>query len=103
MQQQQRVQAMMGRILAMQWSMPADVPITPECRDLLVRLLEADPARRATMEQISQHPWFLQNLPPVRRRPRLSRAGWGLQLLPPFRLRTSGCCARVVLGLPGSE
>lgn len=64
MQQQQRVQAMMGRILSMQWSMPADVPITPECRDLLTRLLEADPMRRATMQQISQHPWFLQNLPP---------------------------------------
>ncbi len=62
---QERIQAMINRILTMQWCMPADVAITPECRDLLTRLLNPDPARRATMQQISHHPWFLQNLPPV--------------------------------------
>ncbi|KAJ9524838.1 hypothetical protein QJQ45_003025 [Haematococcus lacustris] len=61
---QQRVQMMMGRILGMQWTIPPDVPISLECRDLLCRLLVADPVRRITMAQISQHPWFLQNLPP---------------------------------------
>lgn len=59
-----RIQAMIQRILHMQWSMPADVPITPECRHLLTCLLEANPAKRLNMQQISQHPWFLQNLPP---------------------------------------
>jgi hypothetical protein len=56
---------MMSRILSTQWAMPADVPISPECRDLLSRLLEPEPAKRITMAQISQHQWFLQNLPPV--------------------------------------
>uniref|UniRef100_A0A7S0WYC6 Protein kinase domain-containing protein n=1 Tax=Chlamydomonas leiostraca TaxID=1034604 RepID=A0A7S0WYC6_9CHLO len=61
---QARVQLMMQRILGMQWAMPADVPISPECRDLLSRLLVAEPSRRLNMDQIAQHPWFLQNLPP---------------------------------------
>jgi serine/threonine protein kinase len=64
--QQARVQAMMSRILNSQWAIPTDVPISSECRDLLQRLLDPNPARRITMPQISQHPWFLQNLPPVR-------------------------------------
>lgn len=43
---------MMARILNMQWTVPPDVPITHECRDLLLRLMVADPARRITMEQV---------------------------------------------------
>uniref|UniRef100_A0A7S3R1F8 Protein kinase domain-containing protein n=1 Tax=Dunaliella tertiolecta TaxID=3047 RepID=A0A7S3R1F8_DUNTE len=60
----QRVQVMMNRILAMQWNMPSDVHISPECRDLLSKLLVANPQKRLTMQQMSEHPWFLQNLPP---------------------------------------
>jgi serine/threonine-protein kinase SRK2 len=45
---------MMSRILGMQWSIPADVPISPECRDLLTRLLVADPNQRLTMEQVGR-------------------------------------------------
>mmetsp|Transcript_29538 Transcript_29538/g.65405 ORF Transcript_29538/g.65405 Transcript_29538/m.65405 type:complete len:400 (+) Transcript_29538:305-1504(+) len=59
-----RVQTMMQRILNMQWSIPGDVHITDSCRDLLTRLLVADPARRLKMSEIQKHPWFLDNLPP---------------------------------------
>jgi len=37
--------------------------LTPECYDLLSRLLEVDPDRRITVAQILQHPWFVQDLP----------------------------------------
>lgn len=42
----------MGRILHMQWTIPGDVPISLECRDLLTRLLVADPRQRLTMDQV---------------------------------------------------
>eukprot|EP00201_Polytomella_parva_P006872 CAMPEP_0175075364 /NCGR_PEP_ID=MMETSP0052_2-20121109/21954_1 /TAXON_ID=51329 ORGANISM="Polytomella parva, Strain SAG 63-3" /NCGR_SAMPLE_ID=MMETSP0052_2 /ASSEMBLY_ACC=CAM_ASM_000194 /LENGTH=356 /DNA_ID=CAMNT_0016344031 /DNA_START=37 /DNA_END=1108 /DNA_ORIENTATION=- len=42
---------------------PEDVQITPDCRDLLCRLLETDPSKRLRMYDILQHPWFLLNLP----------------------------------------
>lgn len=59
-----RMDSMMQRILRMEWSIPADVEVSPECRDLLCKLLVGDPRHRLTMAQIQQHPWFLTNLPP---------------------------------------
>ena len=41
--------------------MPAQV--SPECKDLLVRLLVADPERRMSMEEIKSHTWFSHALP----------------------------------------
>ena len=41
----QRVQFMMNRILAMQWSVPAGVDISPDCSDLLNRMLVAEPEK----------------------------------------------------------
>jgi len=43
---------MMNRILAMQWNMPSDVQISNECRDLLSKLLVANPQKRLTMQQV---------------------------------------------------
>ena len=37
--------------------------ISPEARDLLLRMLCPDPRRRITVPQICQHPWFCQHLP----------------------------------------
>jgi serine/threonine-protein kinase SRK2 len=48
---------------APQWSIPAGVEISPECRDLLSRMLVRDPDERITMSQIHTHPWFTANLP----------------------------------------
>lgn len=53
----------MQRILNVEYSFPAHVNVSPECRDLLSRLLVADPRSRITMDGIWRHPWFQQNLP----------------------------------------
>lgn len=36
--------------------------LTPECLDLLSRLLQVDADKRITIPQILQHPWFVQDL-----------------------------------------
>lgn len=58
-----RIRTMMDRIVNMQWTIPAGVDISPECRDLLTRMLVRDPDRRITMSEIHQHVWFMANLP----------------------------------------
>lgn len=45
------------------YDFPPDVPLSPECKDLIRRILVRDPAQRITLQQIQQHPWFLQDLP----------------------------------------
>ena len=37
--------------------------LTPECTDLLSRLLEVDPDKRITVQQVLKHPWVVQDLP----------------------------------------
>lgn len=37
--------------------------ISEGCRDLIQKLLVADPAQRLTIPGIFQHPWFLHDLP----------------------------------------
>ena len=37
--------------------------LTPECSDLLSRLLEVDPDKRITVQQVLKHPWFLEDMP----------------------------------------
>ncbi|MEW5319447.1 MAG: hypothetical protein WDW38_010598 [Sanguina aurantia] len=37
--------------------------VSPECQDLLLRLLVADPSKRMAMGDILSHPWFLASLP----------------------------------------
>ncbi|CAD7702480.1 unnamed protein product [Ostreobium quekettii] len=39
------------------------VTITEECRNLLAGILEANPAKRMSMDQIMHHPWFQRDLP----------------------------------------
>jgi serine/threonine protein kinase len=45
------------------WKVPDGVELSPECLDLLDRMLVRDPAQRLTMEGVLGHPWFLNNLP----------------------------------------
>jgi len=40
------------------------VLVSADCRDLIGRIFQADPDRRATVEDIRRHPWFLRDLPP---------------------------------------
>ena len=37
--------------------------LTPECTDLLCRLLEVDPDKRITVQQVLKHPWTIQDMP----------------------------------------
>lgn len=51
------------RVLAVNYELPSHVAMSLDCRDLLARILVADPARRLTVPQILQHPWFTRGLP----------------------------------------
>lgn len=37
--------------------------LTPECYDLLDKLLKVDPDKRITVQQVLQHPWLVQDMP----------------------------------------
>ncbi|KAL6637921.1 hypothetical protein ACP70R_025493 [Stipagrostis hirtigluma subsp. patula] len=51
------------RILNVQYSIPDNVNISPECRHLISRIFCGDPATRITIPEIRNHCWFLKNLP----------------------------------------
>lgn len=55
--------AMLQRILNVEYSLPSRVNVSPECRDLLSKLLVADPRARIPLGGIWQHPWFQKDLP----------------------------------------
>jgi serine/threonine-protein kinase SRK2 len=39
---------------------PENATISPQCRDLITRILVANPAQRITIAEIFQHPWVQQ-------------------------------------------
>ncbi|KAK6924093.1 Protein kinase domain, partial [Dillenia turbinata] len=51
------------RIMSVQYSIPDNVSVSEECRDLISRIFVADPTARITMSEIKSHKWFLKNLP----------------------------------------
>ncbi|KAK3024537.1 hypothetical protein RJ639_043729 [Escallonia herrerae] len=51
------------RILNVQYSIPDYVHISLECRHLIKRIFEADPAKRISIPEITNHEWFQKNLP----------------------------------------
>ena len=46
-----------------EYTLPPEVPASDVCKDLLQRLLVADPERRISMEAIMAHAWFQETLP----------------------------------------
>ncbi|CAK9321559.1 unnamed protein product [Citrullus colocynthis] len=52
-----------ARILSVQYSIPDYVRVSAECRNLLSRIFVANPAKRITIQEIKQLPWFFKNLP----------------------------------------
>ncbi|OWM86374.1 hypothetical protein CDL15_Pgr021460 [Punica granatum] len=52
-----------GRIMSVQYSIPDYIRVSAECRHLLSHIFVANPAKRITIPEIKQHPWFLKNLP----------------------------------------
>lgn len=55
------LQRMFPRIIKADYLRPKN--ISPECLDLLEKMLDVDPEERVTVGDIMQHPWYLQNLP----------------------------------------
>ncbi|KAG6529274.1 hypothetical protein ZIOFF_011471 [Zingiber officinale] len=53
----------MARIVSVQYKIPEYVHISRDCRQLLSRILVADPSKRITISEIRKLPWFLKNLP----------------------------------------
>ncbi|KAK9129621.1 hypothetical protein Sjap_010108 [Stephania japonica] len=51
------------RIVNVQYSIPDNIEISSECRDLISRIFVADPSVRITIPEIQKHGWFLKNLP----------------------------------------
>lgn len=59
-----RSQLMLERMEGEKYPLPPNVVISPECLDILRKLLKPNPAERLTLEGILAHPWFLKKLPP---------------------------------------
>eukprot|EP00877_Chromochloris_zofingiensis_P012447 jgi/Chrzof1/7456/Cz02g24200.t1 len=60
----QKLQKMIQRILHVDYHVPSHIRLSEECRDLLKRVLVADPAKRITVDAIYNHAWYCKNLPP---------------------------------------
>ena len=54
----------MQRILKVDYEFPPQVRASKECRDILGRILVAEPKRRITIPEIQRHPWYQKDLPP---------------------------------------
>ncbi|CAL5221600.1 g3820 [Coccomyxa viridis] len=59
-----RMHAMLQRILKVEYALPSHAVVTPECQDLLSKILAADPAQRITLSEVQKHPWYTKELPP---------------------------------------
>ncbi|KAJ3705070.1 hypothetical protein LUZ61_008775 [Rhynchospora tenuis] len=51
------------RIMLAQYKIPDHIHISQDCQQLLARIFVADPDERIKIQEIRQHPWFMQNLP----------------------------------------
>lgn len=60
----QEILQMLDKMVNMKYSMPENVEITAECRDLLTKMMLPDPNHRLRIEDVMKHPWFTTNLPP---------------------------------------
>ena len=56
-------QAVLERILRVEYGFPSRKPVSAELKDLISKILVADPKERATLAQVSAHPWFQRGLP----------------------------------------
>ena len=54
----------MQRILKVEYALPSHAVVTPECQDLLSKILAGNPAQRITLGEVQKHPWYTKELPP---------------------------------------
>eukprot|EP00884_Botryococcus_braunii_P022447 jgi/Botrbrau1/8887/Bobra.0148s0007.1 len=59
-----RFQKVVERIQKVDYRFPDDIPVSDECKDLISKILVADHAKRYTIKQILEHPWYKKDLPP---------------------------------------
>lgn len=62
MTEDQRQRQVLSRIMNLNYQLPND--LTPDCRDLIKKILREDPKQRITISEIMQHPWYKVGLPP---------------------------------------
>ncbi|KDD76995.1 protein kinase [Helicosporidium sp. ATCC 50920] len=60
----QKLQKMIQRILRVDYKWPTQGMPSPECQDLMSRILVADPAARITIKELQDHAWYMKDLPP---------------------------------------
>lgn len=51
------------KIVAAEYVIPQDIPVSSECRHLLQGLLVADPEKRMSIKEMLSQPWLCQDLP----------------------------------------
>ncbi|KAK9840995.1 hypothetical protein WJX81_004902 [Elliptochloris bilobata] len=61
---QQKYQRLLQRIMRADYWFPSHRPASREVKELLGAILVVDPAKRVTIAQIQEHPWFMRDLPP---------------------------------------
>ncbi|KAI7838415.1 hypothetical protein COHA_007788 [Chlorella ohadii] len=61
----QKVQAMLGRVLKAEYTFPAHRQLSDGIRDLIARILVVDPEKRLSIQEIQTHPWFMEGLNPA--------------------------------------
>ncbi|GAX81597.1 hypothetical protein CEUSTIGMA_g9025.t1 [Chlamydomonas eustigma] len=60
----QKLQKMIQRILHVDYKIPSSIKVSDDCKDLMSRILVADPTKRLNIQDIFRHPWYTKNLPP---------------------------------------
>ena len=60
---------LLQRIVKCDWRVPPGQTISDDCRDLLLGILETEPLKRLTLEQIIDHPWYQKDLPDKAKNP----------------------------------
>jgi len=56
-------QKVLDRILRVDYHIPRSPRVSDECKDLIRRILVADPSQRLTIPQIQEHSWYAKGLP----------------------------------------
>eukprot|EP00890_Picochlorum_soloecismus_P002510 jgi/Picsp_1/325/NSC_00324-R1_snf1-like protein kinase len=59
-----RMEALLNRIKAVEYTFPPHLELSDAAKDLVQRMLVGDPKRRATLGDIMEHPWFRKGLSP---------------------------------------
>ena len=58
-----RTNRVLMRALKVDYAFPDAPHVSPECKDLIRRMLVADPAQRLPLAGVQAHPWFQDGLP----------------------------------------